>query len=105
MVVEQADTVLEQGACMVAELAGALVPPAAVEAMVALVESPLGRNVPLAGSAAVGEDPGQVLCPTWGLARESTYRRRHTSTSGPEVILTRFDPEEISLASSQVVVC
>jgi len=106
MVVEQAE--LEQAACMVAELVvGALAPPAAaVEMLVELLaESALGRIAPLAGLVAVGEDPVQVLCPTWGLARGSTCRRPLTSMSELAVILTRFDPEEISLASSQVVVC
>jgi len=91
-VVEQADTVLERAACMVAELA----------MVVAHAESPLERSVQLAGLAAVAGDPDQVRCRTLGLATEGSYRRRHTSMLGLVVILTRFDQEGISLASSQV---
>jgi len=101
-VVEQADTVLE--ACMVAELVGVSVP-AEVVAIVAHAESPLERSVQLAGSVVAVEDPDQVLCRTLGLAREGSFRRLHTSTLGPVVILARFDVEGTSLASSQVVVC
>jgi len=105
MAEEEADTVLERAACTEAVLVGASVQPAAVVAMLAHAESPLVKSVPLAGLAAVAEVPVQVLCLTWGAAREGTYRRQHTSTLGLEVILTTFDPEEISLASSQVVAC
>jgi len=77
----------------------------AAVAMAAHVESLLERNAQLVGSAAAVEDPVLVLCHMWELARESTYRRRRTSTLGPEVILTLFDQEEISLASSPVAVC
>jgi len=112
MVVEQVDTeleqvgmVLEQAVCMVAELVGAMVPPAEAAAMAAHVESPLEKSAPLVGSAAAAEDLVRVLCHTWELARESTYRRRRTSMLGLEVILTVFDQEEISPASSQAAVC
>jgi len=100
---EQVGMVLEQAACMVAELVEAMVP-LAVE-MAVRAESPLERSAPLVGLAAAAEDPVRVLCLTWVLVGESTYRRRHTSTWVPEVISTRFDQEEISLASSPVVVC
>jgi len=108
MVVEQVDTELEQvgtvlAACMVAELVGATVPPAV--AMPAHVELPLERSAQLVGSAAVAEDPVRVPCHMWELARESTYRRRRTSMLGLEAILTLFDQEEISPASSQAAVC
>jgi len=103
MVVEHADTVLERAVCTAAELGGATAP-AEVVAMPAHAESPLGRSAQLAGSVVVEEDPDQGLSRTWGQARESTYRRRPTNMLGPVVILTRFDPEGISLASSQVVV-
>lgn len=101
---EQEGTELEQAACMVAELVGAMVVPLAV-AMAAHVESPLERSAPLVGSAAVAEDPVRVPYHMWELARESTYRRRRTSMLGLEVILTLFDQEEISPASSQAAVC
>jgi len=110
--VVQVGTVLEQVACTVVELAGAMVPPAVavlVEvlavAMAAHVESVLEKSAPLVGSAAAAEDPVRVLCHMWELATESTYRRRHTSMWVPEVILTPFDQGEISLASSPVAVC
>jgi len=51
-------TELAQAACMV----GAMVPLAA--AMVAHAESPLEKNAPLVGSAAVAEDLVRVLCLT-----------------------------------------
>jgi len=97
--------VLEREACTEAVLVGALVQPAAAVAMLAHVESPLVKSVQPAGLVAVAEVLVQVLCLTWEVATESTFRRPHTSTLGPEVILTTFDPEEISLASSQVAAC
>jgi len=103
MVEEELDTVQEQAAC--GEPVGAWLPLAAVVAMHAHAESPPVKSVPLAGWPVVAEVPVQVLCLTWGQARESTYRRPHTSMLGPEEISTPFDPEEISLASSQVVAC
>jgi len=69
---------LEQVACTVAQLAGALAPLAV--AMVRLVESLQGRSAQHVGSAVVAEDPAQVPCHTLELARESTYRRPRTST-------------------------
>jgi len=107
MVVEQVDSEPEQvgmvpAACMVAELVGAMVLPAV--AMPVRVESPLGRSAQLVGSVAVAEDPVRVPCHMWELARESTYRKPHTGTLGLEAILTLFDREEISPASSQVAV-
>jgi len=101
--VEQVGTELEQAACMVAELVGATVPLAVV--MAARAESPLEKSAPLVGSVVVAEDLVRVLCLTWVMVGESTYRRRHTSMWAPEVILTWFDQGEISLASSPVVVC
>merc|ERR1719210_3104701 len=92
-----------QAACMVAELVGPMVPLAVV--MVAHVESPQERSAPLVGSAVVAEDLVPVLCLTWVMVGESTYKRRHTSMWAPEVILTWFDQGEISLASSPVAVC
>jgi len=111
--VVQVVTEPEQVACTVVELAGAMVPAMAAPAVVLLVAvamaahvgSLLEKSAPLVGSAAVAEDPARVLCHMWELATESIYRRRHTSTWVPEVILTLFDQEEISLASSQVAVC
>jgi len=106
MVEEQVDSEqveLEQVACMVAQLVGAMAP--AAVAVLAHVESPQGRSAQLAESAAVVEDPVQVPCHTWELARESTYRRPPTSTSGPEATLTQFDQEEISPVLSQAAVC
>jgi len=101
---EQVGMVLEQAeAACVAELVGALVPLAG--ATVARAESPLERSAPLAGSVAVAEDLARVLCLTWVLVGESTYRRRHTNMWVLEVISTRFDQGEISLASSPVAVC
>jgi len=109
-VVEQVDTEvdteqveLEQVACMVALLVGAMVAPPAV-AVLAHVESPQVRSAQLVGSAVVVEDPVQVPCHTWELARESTSRKPLTSTSGLEATSTQFDHEEISPASSQAVV-
>jgi len=108
MELEQVGAVLEQAA-WVAELVGAMVPPVvevlAAVAMAADVESPLAKTAPLVGSAAAAEDPVRVLYHTLELARESTYRRRRTSMLGLEVILTMFDQEEISPASSQAAVC
>jgi len=101
---EEADTVLERVACMQAEVVGASEQAAAV-AMLVHAESPLVRSVPLAVWVAVAEVLVRVLCLTWGAAREGTCRRQHTSTLEPEVILTSFDPEEISLVSSRVVAC
>jgi len=107
--VEQVDTELEQVepevlvACMAAGLVGAMVPPA--EAMPAHVESPLERSAQLVGSAAVAEDPVRAPCHMWELAKEITYRRRPTSMLELEAILTLFDQEEISPASSQAAVC
>jgi len=80
MVVEQVDSEqaeLEQVACMVAQLAGALAPLAV--AMVLHVESPQGRSAQLVGLAVVEEDPVQVPCHMLELATESTYRRPPTS--------------------------
>jgi len=68
----------EQVACTVAQLAGALAPPAV--AMGPLVESLQGRSAQHVGSAVVAEDPAQVPCHTLELARESTSRRPPTST-------------------------
>jgi len=106
--VVQVDTELVLAACMVAELVGGMVPPAvavpAAVAMAAHVESPLERSAQLVGSAAVAEDPVRVPYHMWELARESTYRRLRTSMLGLEVILTLFDQEEISPASSQAAV-
>jgi len=109
--------VVEREACTAVELVGAMVPamvlamvapavalPVAV-AMAAHVESLLERSAPLVVSAAAEEDPVQALYHTWEQARDSTYRRRRTSTWVLEVILTRFDQGEISLASSPVAVC
>jgi len=103
MVVEQVGMVLEQAACMAAELVGAMVPLAVV--MAARAESPLEKSAPLVGLAAVAEDLVQVPCLTWVLVGEVSYRRRHTSMWVLEVISTRFDQGEISPASSQVVAC
>jgi hypothetical protein len=75
---EQVGMVLEQAACMEAELVEAMVPLAVV--MAARAESALEKSAPLAGSVAVAEDLVRVLCLTWVLVGESTYRRRHTST-------------------------
>jgi len=100
---EQVGMVLEQAACMVAELLAAMVPLAVV--MDAHAESPLEKSAQLAGLVAVAEDLVRVPCLTWVLVGESTCRRRHTSMWAPEVILTRFDQGEISLASSPVPVC
>jgi len=99
----QVGMVPEQAACMVAELVGPMVPLAVV--MVAHAESPLERSAPLVGSVVVAEDLVPVLCLTWVMVGESTYRRRHTSMWAPEVILTWFDQGEISLASSPAAVC
>jgi len=99
----QVDMVPEQAACTVAELVGPMVPLAVV--MVAHAESPLERSAPLVGSVVVAEDLVPVLCLTWVMVGESTYRRRHTSMWAPEVILMQFDQGEISPASSPVVVC
>jgi len=99
---EQEAMVLEQVACM-AELVGAMVPLAVV--MVARAESPLERSAPLAGSVAVAEDLVRVLCLTWVLVGESTYRRQRTSMLVLEAILARSDQGEISLASSPVAAC
>jgi len=98
--VEQLDMVLV--VCMVAELAEVTVP---VELVVMLVHagSPVEKNAQLVESVAVGEDPDQVLCHTLGLAREGSYRRRHTSTSEQVVISPTSDRDGISLASSRVV--
>jgi len=104
VVAEQADTVLEGVACTEVEPVVGLVPPAEVVALVALAELAPEKSVQLAGSVVVGEGLDQVLCRTWGLAAESTYRKPHTSMLGKVVILTRFDLEGISLASSRVVV-
>jgi len=94
---EQVGTVL--AACMeVAELLLAV-------AMPARAESLREKSAQLVGLVAVAEDPAQEPCHTWELARESTYRRQHTSMLGLEVILTLSDHEEISLASSQAAVC
>jgi len=98
MAVEQADTVLEQAACMVAEPAGVSVEHAAVVPIVAHVESTLEKSVLLVGLVAVVEELVQVLCLTLVLAGDSTFRRRHTSMSVSVVISPRFDQEEISLA-------
>jgi len=105
-------TVLEQPVCTVVELVGAMVLPAVevpvevlAAAMAAHAESLPEKSAPLVGSAAAVEDPVRVLCPTWELATESIFRRQRTSTWVPEVILTLFDQEEISLASSQGAVC
>jgi len=100
---EQVGMVREQVACMAAELVGAMVPLAVV--MAARAESALERSVPLVVSVAVAEDLDRVLCLTWVLAGEISYKRRHTSMWVPEVISARFDQGEISLASSPVVVC
>jgi len=108
----EACTVVERVG-MVLELLGAMVPPAVVVpvevlaavAMAAHVEWLLERSAQLVGSAAAVEDLVPVLCHTWELARESTYRRQHTSTLELEVILTQFDQEEISPASSPVAAC
>jgi len=107
MVGEQVDTELEvvgvePVAYMVAQLVGAMV--ALEVAMPVHVESRLERSAQLVGSAAVAEDPVRVPCHTWELARESTSRKPHSGTLGLEVILTMFDREEISPASSQVAV-
>jgi len=99
----QVGMVLEQAACMVAELVGPMVLLAVV--MVAHAESPLERNAPLVGSVAVAEDLVRVLCLTWAMVGESTCRRQTTSMWAPAVILTWFDQGEISLASSPVAVC
>jgi len=90
-----------QVACMLAQL---VVAPPAVP-MLAHVESPQGRSAQLAGSVVVVEDPVQVLCHMWELARESTYKKPPTSMLGVEATSTQFDQEEISPASSQVAVC
>jgi len=106
MVEEQVDSEQvepEQVACMVAQLVGAMAP--AAVAVLAHVESPQGRSAQLVGSAVVVEDPAQVPCLTWELARESTYRKPLTSMLELEATSTMFDQEEISLASSQVAVC
>merc|ERR1719210_258493 len=103
MLVERVGTEPEQAECMVAELEGPMVPLAVV--MVAHAESPLERSAPLVESVAVAEDLVRVLCLTWVMVGESTYRRQLTSMWVPEVILTWFDQGEISLASSPVVVC
>jgi len=99
----QVGMVLEQAACMVAELVGAMVPLAVV--MAAHVELLLERSAPLVVSVAAAEDLVRVLCLTWVMVGESTYRRPHTSMWAPEVILMWFDQGEISLASSPVAVC
>jgi len=120
-VVVRVGPVLEQAACMVEELVGATVEelvgatvppvvavpvevPAAV-AMAADVESVLEKSALLVGLAAAAEDPVRVLCRMWEVATEIIYRRRHTSMLGLEAILTLFDQEEISPASSQAVAC
>jgi len=82
-----------------------VVAPLVVGPMAAHAESPLERSAPLVGSVVVAEDLVRVLCLTWVMVGESTYRRRHTSMWAPEVILTWFDQGEISLASSPVAVC
>jgi len=107
MVEEQVDSEqveLEQVACMVAQLVVGAMAPAAV-AVLAHVESPQGRSAQLAESAVVVEDPVQVLCHTWELVRESTYKKPPTSMLDVEVTSTLFDQREISPASSQVAVC
>jgi len=103
MAVEQVDTVLDLAACMVAELAVAMVPLAVV--MPAHAESPLERSAPRVGSVVVAEDLVRVLCLTWVLVGESMCKRQPTSMWVPEVILTLFDQGEISLASSLAAVC
>jgi len=87
------------------ELAGVLVLPAAVVAMLAHAELPLERSAQLVGSLAVVVELVRVLCLTLDLVGDSTYRRPHTSMSALEVILVRFDQGEISLASSPDVAC
>jgi len=74
-------------------------------AMPVHAESLLERSAQLVGLAAVAEDLAQVPCHMWELVRESTYRRQLTSMLGSEAILTLFDHDEISPASSQAAAC
>jgi len=104
VVAEQADSVLEEVACTEVELVAGLVPVAEVAALLVLAESAPEKSVQPAGSVVVEEGPDQVLCRTLGLATESMFRKPHISMLGQVVILTRFDLEGISLASSRVVV-